>query len=31
MFAEDNNFLAKYQRYTTRFIIYINVRFNQVF
>ena len=22
-FAEDNNFLAKYQRYTTRFIIYI--------
>ena len=30
-FAEDNNFLAKYQRYTTRFIIYINVRFNQVF
>ena len=27
-FAEDNNFLAKYQRYTTRFIIYINVRFN---
>ena len=27
-FAEDNNFLAKYQRYTTIFIIYINVRFN---
>lgn len=22
-FAEDNNFLDKYQRYTTRFIIYI--------
>ena len=22
-FAEDNNFIAKYQRYTTRFIIYI--------